>query len=359
MLILILFIKIFNVTYSQYACGCFTSTNGCKYCYVLPTVCAETCTVTQTNTIYVTNTVTTTVTSTATSTIFTTVTYTVYNTVTSTTYNTVTKTATVTNTVSTATITSTITNTATSIIYTSTSKAYTTVTNIQTVTSRVSTLTVTYTVTSTSTIASGQTYTITSTVTTTSTIYSTVTNTQYTTSTVTTTSTITNYVTTMTTTTLIYNSIIYLQGILNINSINQTFYRSISFPVQSGNTIFYLNITNSGNATINNITLSFSVIGNSVILSYNNLPITTLNNITISSPLQPNSSLIIPFKMLVISPGLTDVVIKVYVNGQYIGYADYKFDVELGSSSSSLVVSENINYILISLAGILGLLLLI
>jgi len=154
-------------------------------------------------------------------------------------------------------------------------------------------------------------------------------------------------------------SIIYLQGILNINSINQTFYRSISFPVQSGNTIFYLNITNFGNATINNITLSFSVIGNSVILSYNNLPITTLNNITISSPLQPNNSLIIPFNMLVISPGLTDVYIKVYVNGQYMEYGNYQFNVELGSSSPSLVVSENINYILVSLAGILGLLLLI
>jgi len=63
--------------------------------------------------------------------------------------------------------------------------------------------------------------------------------------------------------------------------------------------------------------------------------------------------------MLILSPGLTDVDIKVYVNGQYIGYANYQFDVELGSSSSSLVVSENINYILISLAGILGLLLLI
>jgi hypothetical protein len=154
-------------------------------------------------------------------------------------------------------------------------------------------------------------------------------------------------------------SYLYLQGILNINSINQTFYRSISFPVQSGNTIFYLNITNSGNATINNITLSFSVIGNSVILLYNNLPITTLNNITISSPLQPNNSLIIPFNMLVLSPGLTDVDIKVYVNGQYIVYGNYQFDVELGSFSPSLVVSEDINYILISLAGILGLLLLI
>jgi hypothetical protein len=150
-----------------------------------------------------------------------------------------------------------------------------------------------------------------------------------------------------------------LHGILSINSINQTFYRSISFPVQSENPVFYLNITNSGNATINNITLTFSVIGNSVILSYNNLPITTLNNITISSPLQPNSSLIIPFKMLVLSPGLTDVDIDVYVNGQYIGYGNYQFDVEMGSSSPTLVVSENINYVLISIAGILGLLLLI
>ncbi|WP_256443545.1 hypothetical protein [Candidatus Nanopusillus massiliensis] len=33
------------------------------------------------------------------------------------------------------------------------------------------------------------------------------------------------------------------------------------------------------------------------------LPITTSKNITISSPLQPNSSLVIPFKMVVLSPG--------------------------------------------------------
>jgi hypothetical protein len=63
--------------------------------------------------------------------------------------------------------------------------------------------------------------------------------------------------------------------------------------------------------------------------------------------------------MLVLSPGLTDVDIKVYVNGQYIGYANYQFDVELGSFSPSLVVSEKVNYILVALAGILGLLLLI
>jgi hypothetical protein len=150
-----------------------------------------------------------------------------------------------------------------------------------------------------------------------------------------------------------------LHGILNIDSINQTFYRSISFPVQSRNVAFYLNITNSGNATINNITLVFNIIGNSVILSYNNIPLTVLNNITISSPLQPNSSVIIPFNMLVMSPGLTNIDIAVYVNGQYIGYANYQFNVELGSSSSPLVVSENINYVLISIAGILGLLLLI
>jgi hypothetical protein len=208
------------------------------------------------------------------------------------------------------------------------------------------------------TITNTQTYITTVTNTTTSTVYTTITNTAYTTSTTTTTSTITNYVTTTTTTTIIYSSILYLRGILSINSVNQTFYRSISIPVQSENAIFYLNITNSGNATINNITLSFSVIGNSVILLYNNLPITTLNNITISSPLSPNSSLIIPFNMLVISPGLTDVNIKVYVNGQYIGYGNYQFSVKLGSSSLALVVSENINYILIFLVGILGLLLL-
>jgi len=47
------------------------------------------------------------------------------------------------------------------------------------------------------------------------------------------------------------------------------------------------------------------------------------------------------------------------VNGQYIGYANYQFDVVLGSSSPTLIVSEKINYILVSLAGILGLLLLI
>jgi hypothetical protein len=171
-----------------------------------------------------------------------------------------------------------------------------------------------------------------------------------------------NYVTTTTTTTLIYSSILYLHGILNIDSINQTFYRSISFPVQSRNVTFYLNITNSGNATINNITLVFNIIGNSVSLSYNNIPLTVLKNITISSPLQPNSSTIIPFNMFVLSPGLTNMDIAVYVNGQYIGYANYQFDVELGSSSSSsslLVASENINYVLISIAGILGLLLLI
>jgi hypothetical protein len=150
-----------------------------------------------------------------------------------------------------------------------------------------------------------------------------------------------------------------LHGILNIDSINQSFYRSISFPVQSGNVAFYLNITNSGNATINNVTLVFNIIGNSVILSYNNIPLTVLNNITISSPLQPNSSTIVPFNMLVLSPGLTNFDITVYVNGQYIGYANYQFDVVVGSSSPTLIVSEKINYILVSLAGILGLLLLI
>jgi hypothetical protein len=313
MLILILFIKIFNATYIYSGCTKYNFPGGICLSCNMGGECGEICTYTVTDTVYNTVTVTQTVTSTYTSTIFTAVGYTVYHTVTNTFYNVVTYTV------------------------------YTTATSTATVINSVSTTTITSTVTST----------------TTSTIYSTVTNTQYTKTTSTTTSTITNYVTTTTTATLIYNSIIYLQGILNINSINQTFYRSISFPIQPGNTIFYLNITNSGNATINNISLSFSVIGNSVVLSYNNLPVTTLNNITISSPLQPNSSLIIPFKMLVLSPGLTDVDIKVYVNGQYIGYANYQFDVELGSSSSSLVVSENINYILISLAGILGLLLLI
>jgi len=245
---------------------------------------------------------------------------------------------------------STINTTTTSTVYqviTKTNTVYTVATSTSYTTTTVSTTTVTSTVTTTAT----------------STTTSIITNTQNTTTTITTTSTITNYTTTTTTTTIIYSSIIYLHGILNIDSINQTFYRSISFPIQPGSTIFYLNITNSGNATINNITLSFSVIGNSVILSYNKLPVTTLNNITISSPLQPNNSLIIPFNMLVMSPGLTDVDIGVYVNGQYKGYGNYQFNVEQGSfspnSSPGLVVSENINYILLSLAGILGLLLLI
>jgi len=241
---------------------------------------------------------------------------------------------------------STSTTTTTSTVYqvtTKTNTVYTVATSTSYTTTTVSTTTITSTVTTTAT----------------NTTTSTITNTQNTTTTITTTSTITNYTTTTTTTTLIYSSIIYLHGILNIDSINQSFYRSISFPVQSGNVAFYLNITNSGNATINNITLVFNIIGNSVILSYNNIPLTSLNNITISSPLQPNSSIIIPFNMLVLSPGLTDVDIAVYVNGQYIGYANYQFNVELGSSSSPLVVSENINYILISIAGILGLLLLI
>jgi len=310
MLILILFVKIFNVVYS---------TETCTLQSVGAYECIQKCTTTLTNTIYTTST----------STVYTTVTTTL-----------------------------TSTNTATSTVYI-TDTVYTTVTHIV-YTTVTSTSTVTSTVYST-TVTSTQTYTSTVTDTTTSTIINTATNTQYTTTTATTTSTITNYTTI--TTTLEYSSIIYLQGILNINSVNQTFYRSISFPIQPGSTIFYLNITNYGNATINNITLSFSVIGNSVILSYNKLPVTTLNNITISSSLPPNNSLIIPFNMLVVSPGLTDVDIGVYVNGQYIGYGNYQFNVEQGSFSSNsspgLVVSENINYILLSLAGILGLLLLI
>jgi len=318
MLILILFVKIFNVAYSI----AYNTTTCTVFGFGQ---CTEECITELTNT-----------------------TNTIYNTSTSTIYTTVNTTLT-----STSTATSTVytTDTVYTTVYT-TDTLYTTVTSTSTVTSTIYT-----------TVTSTQTYTSTVTATTTSTITSTVTNTQYTTSTATTTSTITNYVTTTTTTTLEYSSIIYLQGILNINSVNQTFYRSISFPIQPGSTIFYLNITNYGNATINNITLSFSVIGNSVILSYNKLPVTTLNNITISSPLQPNNSLIIPFNMLVMSPGLTDVDIGVYVNGQYKGYGNYQFNVEQGSfspnSSPGLVVSENINYILLSLAGILGLLLLI
>ena len=328
MLILVLFIKAFNVIYSG-PCTTYNAPGGiCTYCTV-GTECIEYCTFTVLDTVYRTVTVTRTVTSTVTNTVYTAVTSTIYTTVTNTVYTTVTNTV------------------------------YTTSTSTATVTSVVSTTTVTSTVTSTSTIISGQIYTTSVTSTTTSTVYSGVTDTQYTTSTVTTTSTITNYVTTTTTTTRIYSSILYLRGILNINSINQTFYRSISIPVQSQNVIFYLNITNSGNATINNITLSFSVIGNSVILSYNNLPLTVLDNITISSSLPPNSSVIIPFNMLVVSPGSTDVNIKVYVDGQYVGYGTYQFNVGLGSSSPTLSVSENINYVLIFIAGILGLLLLI
>jgi len=241
---------------------------------------------------------------------------------------------------------STITTTTTSTVYqvvTQTNTVYTVATSTYYTTTTVSTTTLTSTVTTTAT----------------NTTTTTITNTQNTTTTITTTSTITNYTMTTTATTIIYSSIIYLHGILSIDSINQSFYRSISFPIQSGNAAFYLNITNSGNATINNITLVFNIIGNSVILSYNNLPLTVLNNITISSPLSPNSSTVVPFNMLVVSPGLTDIDIAVYVNGQYIGYANYQFNVVLGSFSPTLIVSENINYILVSLAGILGLLLLI
>ncbi len=327
----------------------FNPINGCEMyeCYV-----------TVTSTVYVTNTVYRTVTYTSTyySTVTNTVTvrvtktYTYYTTVTDTV--TVTSTVTSTNTVTATTtryLTITTTYVLTSTVNSATATTTVYVTNTQTTTTTVtaSTNTVTSTVTTTiTTNIATTTITTTTTLTTTSTVYSTITNTQHTTTTTTTTFTNTYYSTTTTTTTLNYVSTIRFRGILNLGSINQSFVQSIDFPIVGERTIFYLNISNLGNATVNNMILRFSLTGGNIRMFYNNTEISSLDAIVISSEIPPNGYIIIPFDMNILAFGSSSLDIYVFVDNQYLGYVTYQFNVKPENRQSSLVISENIIYIL-------------
>jgi len=316
------------------------------------------CYVTVTSTVYVTNTVYRTVTYTSTyySTVTNTVTvrvtktYTYYTTVTDTV--TVTSTVTSTNTVTATTtryLTITTTYVLTSTVNSATATTTVYVTNTQTTTTTVtaSTNTVTSTVTTTiTTNIATTTITTTTTLTTTSTVYSTITNTQHTTTTTTTTFTNTYYSTTTTTTTLNYVSTIRFRGILNLGSINQSFVQSIDFPIVGERTIFYLNISNLGNATVNNMILRFSLTGGNIRMFYNNTEISSLDAIVISSEIPPNGYIIIPFDMNILAFGSSSLDIYVFVDNQYLGYVTYQFNVKPENRQSSLVISENIIYIL-------------
>ena len=92
--------------------------------------------------------------------------------------------------------------------------------------------------------------------------------------------------------------------------------------------------------------------GNVPEILYNQIPIESLNNINISQ-LQPNQSYILQFNILPLYVGSSSLLLNFNLNGQNIGNAQYNLVVNRPSNKSSLIVSENINYILI-LAGIIG-----
>ncbi|MFP3317423.1 MAG: hypothetical protein RXN79_03395 [Candidatus Nanopusillus sp.] len=155
--------------------------------------------------------------------------------------------------------------------------------------------------------------------------------------------------------TYIYEGIIKLQANIQPININTTYGpigNNLEFSLDYPEYILTLNITNIGNTTLNNITINLQQMGNVPEILYNQIPIQSLNNINIDQ-LQPNQSYILQFSVLPLYIGSSSLLLNFNVNGQNIGTAQYNLIVNGPSNKSSLVVSENINYILI-LAGIIG-----
>jgi hypothetical protein len=155
--------------------------------------------------------------------------------------------------------------------------------------------------------------------------------------------------------TYIYYGIIQLKANIQPININTTYGpigNNLEFSLDYPEYILTLNITNIGNTTLNNITINLQQLGNVPEILYNQIPIGALNNININQ-LQPNQSYILQFSVLPLYIGSSSLLLNFNVNGQNIGTAQYNLIVNGPSNKSSLVVSENINYILI-IAGIIG-----
>jgi len=155
--------------------------------------------------------------------------------------------------------------------------------------------------------------------------------------------------------TYIYYGIIQLQANIQPVNINTTYGpigNNLEFSLDYPEYILTLNITNIGNITLNNVTINLLQEGNVPEILYNQNPIESLNNINISQ-LQPNQSYILQFNILPLYIGSSSLLLNFNLNGQNIGNTQYNLVVNGPTNNSSLVVSENINYILI-LAGIIG-----
>jgi hypothetical protein len=155
--------------------------------------------------------------------------------------------------------------------------------------------------------------------------------------------------------TYIYYGIIQLQAKVQPININTTYGpigNRLEFSLDYPGYILTLNITNVGNITLNNITINLQQLGNVPEILYNQIPIQSLNNINIDQ-LQPNQSYILQFSVLPLYIGSSSLLLNFNVNRQNIGNVQYNLIVKGPSNKSSLVVSENINYILI-LVGIIG-----
>ncbi|MGC9133159.1 MAG: hypothetical protein ACP5GJ_02030, partial [Nanopusillaceae archaeon] len=140
---------------------------------------------------------------------------------------------------------------------------------------------------------------------------------------------------------------------IKLHPIGNTF----NLNLGSGEFQLILNITNIGNTTINNINLILNYPSNNPEIIYNGLSINNINSINIPS-LQPGNSSIITFSLIPLYVGSSNLQIGVNVNNNYIGNAQYNFLVNYPTSSSSLVVSQDIYYPLLALALSLGLLIL-
>jgi len=155
--------------------------------------------------------------------------------------------------------------------------------------------------------------------------------------------------------TYIYYGIIQLKANIQPININTTYgpiENNLEFSLDYPEYILTLNITNIGNVTLNNVSINILQFGNVPEILYNQIPIQSLNNININQ-LQPNQSYILQFSVLPLYIGSSSLLLNFNVNGQNIGNAQYNLIVNGPSNKSSLIVSENINYILI-LAGIIG-----
>jgi len=157
--------------------------------------------------------------------------------------------------------------------------------------------------------------------------------------------------------TYIYYGIIQLKAKVQPININTTYGpigNRLEFSIDYPGYILTLNITNVGNITLNNITINLQQLGNVPEILYNSIPIKLLDNININiDQLQPNQSYILQFNILPLYIGSSSLLLNFKVNGQNIGIAQYNLVVKGPSNKSSLVVSENINYILM-LLGIIG-----